>query len=84
MQPYICVSSSFPPLWLLLTTLSSLQVLSEAQHEAGYCSFYEECGRNPLIEQPLIDPVIPCLNYSRARPITGEHYTKLKQVCRSR
>uniref|UniRef100_A0A8D3EEX5 SSD domain-containing protein n=1 Tax=Scophthalmus maximus TaxID=52904 RepID=A0A8D3EEX5_SCOMX len=31
----------------------------------GYCAFYEECGRNPLIEGSLIPPIVPCLNYSR-------------------
>uniref|UniRef100_A0A8D3EDK2 SSD domain-containing protein n=1 Tax=Scophthalmus maximus TaxID=52904 RepID=A0A8D3EDK2_SCOMX len=47
----------------------------------GYCAFYEECGRNPLIEGSLIPPIVPCLNYSRARQLTGQHYRKLKQVC---
>ncbi|XP_071338508.1 NPC1-like intracellular cholesterol transporter 1 [Trachinotus anak] len=56
-------------------------VLSEAQHEPGYCAFYEECGRNPSVGGSLIDPTVPCLDYSRARPITGQHYMKLKRVC---
>ncbi|KAF3696015.1 Niemann-Pick C1-like protein 1 Precursor [Channa argus] len=60
-----------------------MQVLSEAQHEAGYCAFYEECGRNPSLENTtsLITPIVPCLNYGRARHVTGEHYRKLRQVC---
>lgn len=60
-----------------------MQVLSEAQHEAGYCAFYEECGRNPLLGPALIPPIVPCLDYSKARPVTGEHYNKLVEVCRS-
>uniref|UniRef100_A0A3B4VLK0 NPC1 like intracellular cholesterol transporter 1 n=1 Tax=Seriola dumerili TaxID=41447 RepID=A0A3B4VLK0_SERDU len=56
-------------------------VLSEAQHQPGYCSFYDECGRNPSVGESLIPPIVPCLDYSRARPVTGQHYRKLKQVC---
>ncbi|KAM7018968.1 NPC1-like intracellular cholesterol transporter 1 [Tautogolabrus adspersus] len=55
--------------------------LSEAEHEPGFCAFYEECGRNPSIGGALIPPIVPCLNYSSARLLTGEHYKKLKEVC---
>ncbi|KAL7391549.1 hypothetical protein ABVT39_010937 [Epinephelus coioides] len=64
-----------------LITFLTCMVLSEAQHEAGYCAFYEECGRNPSLGDTLIPPIVPCLNYSSARAIKGEHYKKLKQVC---
>lgn len=74
---------SFNILWLHLLCLFLLQVLSEAQHEAGYCAFYEECGQNPSLGETLIPPIVPCLDYSRARRLTGEHYKKLKQVCRA-
>uniref|UniRef100_A0A671VJB9 NPC1 like intracellular cholesterol transporter 1 n=1 Tax=Sparus aurata TaxID=8175 RepID=A0A671VJB9_SPAAU len=62
---------------------TSMQVLSEAQHEPGFCAFYEECGFNPLVDDStaLIPPTVPCLNYSPARHLTGAHYLKLKQVC---
>uniref|UniRef100_A0A8C7W8D5 SSD domain-containing protein n=1 Tax=Oncorhynchus mykiss TaxID=8022 RepID=A0A8C7W8D5_ONCMY len=43
------------------------QVVLEARHEPGYCAFYEECGRNPTVAGSLLPPIIPCLNYSRAR-----------------
>ncbi|CAN9513446.1 unnamed protein product [Ophioblennius macclurei] len=56
-------------------------VLSEAQHEAGTCLFYEECGRNPLINGSLIPPIVPCSNVSKARHVTGDHYKKLKEIC---
>ncbi|XP_072289389.1 NPC1-like intracellular cholesterol transporter 1 [Eucyclogobius newberryi] len=64
----------------LLSLLCSL-VLTEAQHEPGQCIFYEECGRNPTLNGTLIKPIVPCLNYSPARRLSGEHYNKLKQVC---
>uniref|UniRef100_A0A3B4VJC9 NPC1 like intracellular cholesterol transporter 1 n=1 Tax=Seriola dumerili TaxID=41447 RepID=A0A3B4VJC9_SERDU len=31
----------------------------------GYCSFYDECGRNPSVGESLIPPIVPCLDYSR-------------------
>ncbi|XP_029295439.1 NPC1-like intracellular cholesterol transporter 1 [Cottoperca gobio] len=64
-----------------MTVLKAEKVLSEAQHEPGYCSFYEECGRNPSVENALLPPIVPCLNYSPARALRGEHYKKLKKVC---
>uniref|UniRef100_A0A672Y7I6 NPC1 like intracellular cholesterol transporter 1 n=1 Tax=Sphaeramia orbicularis TaxID=375764 RepID=A0A672Y7I6_9TELE len=64
------------------TTLMWLKIgLSDAQHEPGHCVFYEECGLNPTLNGTLITPIVPCLNYSPARPIRGEHYRRLKQVC---
>uniref|UniRef100_A0A3B3XRH6 SSD domain-containing protein n=1 Tax=Poecilia mexicana TaxID=48701 RepID=A0A3B3XRH6_9TELE len=54
---------------------------SEVEHRAGYCAFYDECGRNPTVGESLIPPIVPCLNYSRARQVTGDHYRRLKQVC---
>lgn len=62
-------------------TMSPPQVTSQAQHEPGYCTFYEECGRNPSVENPLIPPIIPCKNYSPARTIQGLHYQELKRTC---
>ncbi|XP_048846056.1 NPC1-like intracellular cholesterol transporter 1 [Brienomyrus brachyistius] len=56
-------------------------LVSEAQHQPGYCAFYEECGRNPSVGDSLITPIVPCLNYSPARVLQGEHYNRLKQVC---
>uniref|UniRef100_A0A8C7GSY5 NPC1 like intracellular cholesterol transporter 1 n=1 Tax=Oncorhynchus kisutch TaxID=8019 RepID=A0A8C7GSY5_ONCKI len=50
-------------------------------HYPGYCAFYEECGRNPTVVGSLLPPIIPCLNYSRARALEGEHYQQLKKVC---
>ncbi|KAM9391503.1 NPC1-like intracellular cholesterol transporter 1 [Pholidichthys leucotaenia] len=57
--------------------------LSYALHEPGYCAFYEECGKNPLLEgtETHIDPIVPCLNYTPAVPVTGQHYQELKKIC---
>lgn len=60
-----------------------MQAVTVAQDEPGYCVFYEECGKNPLLEDTLIEPIVPCLNYSRAHLLSGIHYRKLKQVCSS-
>ncbi|XP_041855363.1 NPC1-like intracellular cholesterol transporter 1 [Melanotaenia boesemani] len=64
-----------------LITLLACVMLSEAQHQPGYCAFYEECGRNPSLGETLIPPIVPCLNYGPARALTGEHYKKLQEVC---
>lgn len=64
-----------------LITLLACVMLSGAQHQPGYCAFYEECGRNPSLGGTLIPPVVPCLNYSPARALRGEHYEKLQEVC---
>uniref|UniRef100_A0A669C7F4 NPC1 like intracellular cholesterol transporter 1 n=1 Tax=Oreochromis niloticus TaxID=8128 RepID=A0A669C7F4_ORENI len=43
----------------------------------GYCVFYDECGRNPLLNNTLVDPIVPCLNYTRVCPMfdQGENST---------
>ncbi|CAG5922250.1 unnamed protein product [Menidia menidia] len=65
----------------LLIPLLGCLMLSEAQHQPGYCAFYEECGLNPSLEDTLIPPNVPCLNYGPARRVSGAHYRKLKEVC---
>ncbi|XP_057687093.1 NPC1-like intracellular cholesterol transporter 1 isoform X2 [Corythoichthys intestinalis] len=62
-------------------TCTTVQVLSQNEHRPGYCAFYEECGRNPLLGDTLIPPIVPCRNFSQARALTGEHYKKLQEVC---
>nr|BDE77039.1 Niemann-Pick C1-like protein 1 [Xenotoca eiseni] len=65
----------------VLVTILACLVSSEVQHRPGYCAFYDECGRNPTVGGSLIPPIVPCLNYSNARHLTGEHYKRLKEVC---
>lgn len=62
-------------------TLLCCLVVSEAQHEAGQCVFYEECGVNPTLNGTLITPIVPCLNPGPARKATGELYRVLVEVC---
>ncbi|KAG7480773.1 hypothetical protein MATL_G00059870 [Megalops atlanticus] len=64
-----------------LLCLIACLVFSEAQHEPGHCLFYEECGHNPSVNGSLITPIIPCVNYSKARALEGAHYQALKRVC---
>ncbi|KAM9360631.1 NPC1-like intracellular cholesterol transporter 1 [Symphorus nematophorus] len=64
-----------------LITFLTFVVLSDAQHEEGYCAFYEECGLNPSLEGTFTPPIVPCLNYTRASRLTGDHYRKLREVC---
>ncbi|CAL8347091.1 unnamed protein product [Lota lota] len=56
-------------------------VLSQGQVQPGQCAFYEECGRNPSIGESLIPPIVPCLSYTPARALNGNHYLRLKAVC---
>uniref|UniRef100_A0A672TFC8 SSD domain-containing protein n=1 Tax=Sinocyclocheilus grahami TaxID=75366 RepID=A0A672TFC8_SINGR len=58
-----------------------LKVLASAQHEPGYCSFYEDCGLNPAVEGALIPPRVPCKDYRKAVNVTGDHYELFKSVC---
>ncbi|KAG1930943.1 NPC1-like intracellular cholesterol transporter 1 [Pimephales promelas] len=70
--------------WEWSVTLLSLAVcvvLTGAQHEPGYCSFYEDCGRNPAVEGALIPPRVPCKDYRKAVNVTGAHYELFKSVC---
>ncbi|KAI1900901.1 hypothetical protein AGOR_G00054610 [Albula goreensis] len=62
-------------------SLITCWAVSQAQHQPGFCTFYDECGSNPLVEGSLIKGKIPCLDKSRARALSGEHYQKLKEVC---
>uniref|UniRef100_A0A8C9TY93 NPC1 like intracellular cholesterol transporter 1 n=1 Tax=Scleropages formosus TaxID=113540 RepID=A0A8C9TY93_SCLFO len=68
---------------ILLSALTVLLgiLVHYAQHEPGFCTFYEECGINPDVTGSLITPTIPCLNYSTARLLDKIHYLKLKSVC---
>ncbi|XP_015242874.1 PREDICTED: Niemann-Pick C1-like protein 1 [Cyprinodon variegatus] len=66
---------------VILVAFLACLVSSQGPPREGYCAFYEECGRNPTVDGSLIPPIVPCLNYSAARHLTGEHYRRLKEVC---
>ncbi|XP_058245455.1 NPC1-like intracellular cholesterol transporter 1 isoform X2 [Hemibagrus wyckioides] len=61
--------------------LAAYLVLCEAQPKPGFCVMYDECGLNPNVENSLIPARIPCRSYQQARPVTGQHYQLLKEVC---
>ncbi|XP_004676600.1 PREDICTED: Niemann-Pick C1-like protein 1 [Condylura cristata] len=66
--------------WLLCVLFLHLALgeLYTPRHEAGYCSFYDECGKNPELQ---INAQVSCLSNTPARHITGEHLKKLQQLC---
>ncbi|XP_063167385.1 NPC1-like intracellular cholesterol transporter 1 isoform X1 [Candoia aspera] len=60
--------------------LSEAAALTEI-HRAGYCSFYDDCGRNPEVGPGLIPPKVPCLSNTPARLVHGSHLRLLKSIC---
>ncbi|XP_004630599.1 Niemann-Pick C1-like protein 1 [Octodon degus] len=51
-------------------------------HQAGYCTFYEECGKNPELSGGLTTlSNVSCLSNTPARLVTGEHLALLQRVC---
>ncbi|XP_072917233.1 NPC1-like intracellular cholesterol transporter 1 isoform X2 [Hemitrygon akajei] len=50
-------------------------------HQAGYCSFSEDCGKNPEVSNNLLPARVPCVYNGPALNLTGSHLTLLKQVC---
>uniref|UniRef100_A0A8C5L4U1 NPC1 like intracellular cholesterol transporter 1 n=1 Tax=Jaculus jaculus TaxID=51337 RepID=A0A8C5L4U1_JACJA len=68
-------------LWgLLLWTL--LLELYTPIHKAGYCTFYEECGKNPELSGGLTSlSNISCLSNTPARHVTGDHLALLQGIC---
>ncbi|KAG5840507.1 hypothetical protein ANANG_G00189540 [Anguilla anguilla] len=66
---------------LVFLSLFACWAVSEAQLEPGICKFYEECGKNPLVNGSLVPSIIPCVDNNKARKLEGPHYLKLKKVC---
>uniref|UniRef100_A0A6J0SLY2 NPC1-like intracellular cholesterol transporter 1 n=1 Tax=Pogona vitticeps TaxID=103695 RepID=A0A6J0SLY2_9SAUR len=50
-------------------------------HQAGYCSFYGECGRNPEITSSLLLSNVPCVSNTPAQLVSGSHLSLLASVC---
>ncbi|XP_037742058.1 NPC1-like intracellular cholesterol transporter 1 [Chelonia mydas] len=74
----------FPLTLVLLSATLGLGQAAEALteiHQAGYCSFYGECGRNPEVNVSLLWAPVPCLSNTRARLLKGATLSKLKEVC---
>ncbi|KAG5840508.1 hypothetical protein ANANG_G00189550 [Anguilla anguilla] len=66
---------------LVFLSLFACWAVSEAQLEPGICKFYEECGKNPLVNGSLFPSIIPCVDNNKARKLEGLHYMRLKKVC---
>ncbi|XP_057588201.1 NPC1-like intracellular cholesterol transporter 1 isoform X2 [Hippopotamus amphibius kiboko] len=70
--------------WLLQALLLHLarSELYTPIHRAGYCAFYDECGKNPELSGSLASlSNVSCLDNSPARHITGDHLALLQSIC---
>ncbi|XP_033015105.1 NPC1-like intracellular cholesterol transporter 1 [Lacerta agilis] len=50
-------------------------------HQAKYCSFYGECGKNPEIGSSLLPANVPCISNTPARKLSGSHLNLLQAIC---
>ncbi|XP_059499854.1 NPC1-like intracellular cholesterol transporter 1 [Stegostoma tigrinum] len=65
-----------------LLSLVSVGATYTSVHQAGYCAFYEDCGRNPEVSGSLIPARVPCLYNGPAKRVTGSaHLQLLRRVC---
>uniref|UniRef100_A0A8D2IHB5 NPC1 like intracellular cholesterol transporter 1 n=1 Tax=Urocitellus parryii TaxID=9999 RepID=A0A8D2IHB5_UROPR len=68
-------------LWGLLLHLVQGELYTPL-HQAGYCAFYDECGKNPELSGGLISlSNVSCLSNTPARHVTGNHLTLLQRIC---
>ncbi|XP_027951222.1 NPC1-like intracellular cholesterol transporter 1 [Eumetopias jubatus] len=70
--------------WLLRALVLHLAqgVLYTPIHQAGYCAFYDECGKNPELSgglAPLSN--VSCLSNTPAVHVTGDHLALLQRIC---
>ncbi|XP_028655809.2 NPC1-like intracellular cholesterol transporter 1 [Erpetoichthys calabaricus] len=56
-------------------------VASSDLHKEGYCTFYDECGENPTIENGILKLIIPCVYHGPAKKATEDVLIKLREVC---
>nr|XP_014344420.1 PREDICTED: Niemann-Pick C1-like protein 1 [Latimeria chalumnae] len=59
-------------------------VSSSKVHKEGYCSFRDECGKNPNVanpNNPIVLPILPCVYNGPARKFSGSNLNKLKSIC---
>ncbi|XP_053575429.1 NPC1-like intracellular cholesterol transporter 1 [Bombina bombina] len=50
-------------------------------HQKGFCSFYDECGRNPEVSSSLLPPITACEYNGPAKKLSGTHLALLKNIC---
>uniref|UniRef100_A0A8B9BJP9 NPC1 like intracellular cholesterol transporter 1 n=1 Tax=Anser brachyrhynchus TaxID=132585 RepID=A0A8B9BJP9_9AVES len=68
------------PLWAAACNKGAAPELTPI-HRAGYCAFYDECGRNPEVNVSLVSSNVPCLYNQPARLATGALLQLLRSVC---
>ncbi|XP_078061277.1 NPC1-like intracellular cholesterol transporter 1 [Mustelus asterias] len=66
---------------VLYLSLHSFMGACTSIHRAGYCAFYEDCGRNPEVTGSLLPARVPCLNNGPAHKAAGKHLKLLRKVC---
>ncbi|XP_073444736.1 NPC1-like intracellular cholesterol transporter 1 [Dendrobates tinctorius] len=67
---------------VILGVVFPLQVIGKTTiKQNGYCSLYEECGKNPEVTNALLDTNIPCESNTEAKKLSGLHLNRLKEVC---
>ncbi|XP_006217208.1 NPC1-like intracellular cholesterol transporter 1 [Vicugna pacos] len=70
--------------WLLWALLlhSAQSELYTPIHQAHYCAFYDECGKNPELSGSLASlSNVSCLSNTPARHVTGDHLVLLQSIC---
>ncbi|XP_008048744.1 Niemann-Pick C1-like protein 1 isoform X2 [Carlito syrichta] len=68
-------------LWTLLLHLTQSEPYTPI-HQAGYCAFYDECGKNPELSGGLTSlSNVSCLSNTPARNIMGSHLLLLQRIC---
>ncbi|XP_012618819.2 NPC1-like intracellular cholesterol transporter 1 [Microcebus murinus] len=68
-------------LWTLFLHLAQSELYTPI-HRPGYCTFYDECGKNPELSGGLTSlSNVSCLSNTPARNITGEHLALLQSIC---
>uniref|UniRef100_A0A8D0C0T0 NPC1 like intracellular cholesterol transporter 1 n=1 Tax=Salvator merianae TaxID=96440 RepID=A0A8D0C0T0_SALMN len=74
LQLLICSSAPFPSHETQATAVKQI-------HEAGRCSFYGECGKNPEAGNSLLLADVPCLSNREAPLLNGSHLSLLQKIC---
>ncbi|XP_051021046.1 NPC1-like intracellular cholesterol transporter 1 [Acomys russatus] len=68
-------------LWALLLNSAQGELYTPI-HKPGYCTFYDECGKNPELSGGLTSlSNVSCLSNTPARPVVDEHLALLQRIC---
>lgn len=68
-------------LWALLLNSAQGEIYTPI-HKAGFCTFYDECGKNPELSGGLTSlSNVSCLSNTPAQLVTGAQLTLLQRIC---